>query len=100
ASVSVPAAGPAAAASVDPDLFAYLREWRGKVAVRENVPAYVILHDTSVHDLCCKRPASLEELVHVTGIGERKAERYGAEILAALKDFKNGARAAARNESG
>jgi len=100
ASVSVPAPAPAAVSSADPELFAYLREWRGKVAIRENVPAYVILHDTSIHDLCGKRPSSLEELVHVSGIGERKAERYGAEILAAIEAFKTGARAAARNESG
>ncbi len=63
---------------------------------RAQVPAYVVLSDASLMDLCRKRPSNLRELLTVTGIGERKAELYGREIFAAFEAFKNGARAAVR----
>jgi hypothetical protein len=39
-------------------------------------------------DLCRREPEDLSELLHVTGIGERKAELYGAEILKAMAGFR------------
>jgi len=45
------------------------------------VPAYVILHDKTLHELAARRPASADELLDVPGIGQAKAERYGAEVL-------------------
>jgi ATP-dependent DNA helicase RecQ len=77
-------------------LLEYMREWRRKLAERRGVPAFVVLHDTSLEELCRKRPSSLRELLTVTGIGEHKAELYGREIFAALEAFDRGARAAAR----
>jgi len=47
----------------------------------------MILHDTTLLDLCRKQPGDVSELLHVTGIGERKAVLYGAEILRALGGF-------------
>jgi ATP-dependent DNA helicase RecQ len=52
-----------------------------------------VLHDTSLEALCRARPKSIAELRGVTGFGERKTERYGAQVLAALECFRNGARA-------
>ena len=80
-------------AGVDQDLLAYLREWRRTVANRAGVPAFMILHDTSLEDLCRKNPTNLRELLRVSGIGERKAEIYGAEIFAALESYRRGVRA-------
>ncbi len=60
------------------------------------VPAYVVLSDAALDDLCRKRPANLRELLSVSGIGERKAELYGRDIFAAFEAFDKGARAAAR----
>jgi ATP-dependent DNA helicase RecQ len=51
------------------------------------------MHDTSLEDLCRKRPASLRELLSVSGFGERKAEMYGRDIFAAFERFERGARA-------
>jgi ATP-dependent DNA helicase RecQ len=82
-----------AAALVDDDLLNYLREWRRTVARRNGVPAFMILHDTSLEDLCRKNPSNLRELLRVAGIGERKAEIYGAEIFAALETYRRGGRA-------
>src|SRR6185436_9353103 len=55
--------------------------------------AYVVLHDASLDELCRRRPSSLAELLHISGIGERKAELYGRQIFAALEKFDSGARA-------
>lgn len=70
----------------------YLREWRRVTAKEQGVPAYVILHDTTLEEICRVRPSSLAELKTVTGIGERKAELYGDEILQALQRYRSGAR--------
>src|SRR5207244_7965475 len=83
------------AAAVDPALREYMREWRRGVAQRQGVPAFIVLHDTSLEDLCRRRPASLAQLLQVSGFGERKAELYGQQIFAAFEKFSAGARASA-----
>jgi ATP-dependent DNA helicase RecQ len=82
--------------SPDQALFDYFKQWRRGVAQRTQVPAYVVLSDAAIEDLCRKRPTNLRELLSVSGIGERKAELYGREIFAAFEAFDQGARAAAR----
>jgi ATP-dependent DNA helicase RecQ len=72
-----------------------MREWRRGAAQRQGVPAFIVMHDTSLEDLCRRRPASLAELLQVSGIGERKAELYGQQIFVALERFSSGARASA-----
>jgi ATP-dependent DNA helicase RecQ len=79
---------------VDPDLREFMREWRRETASAQNVPAYVVMHDTTLDEICRVRPNSIARLLHVTGIGDRKAELYGGQILEALKRFGGGARAA------
>jgi ATP-dependent DNA helicase RecQ len=84
-------------ASVEPPadraLIDFLKQWRLRAAQRAAVPAYVVLSDASLEDLCRKRPSNLRELLGVFGFGERKAEMYGSEIFAALEAFRNGGRA-------
>ena len=86
-----PAATPVSAA--DAGLREYLREWRRATAKEQGVPAYVVLHDTSLEEICRMQPKSIAQLLNVTGIGERKAEMYGERILAALERHRTGARA-------
>lgn len=74
------------------ELLEFFKAWRRAAAHRANVPAYVILSDASLEDLCRKRPTNLRELLTVFGIGERKAELYGAEIFAAFEAYSQGAR--------
>jgi ATP-dependent DNA helicase RecQ len=83
------------ASDIDPNLREFLREWRRETANAQNVPAYVVMHDTTLDEICRIRPGSIGGLLQITGIGERKAEMYGREILDALKRFRDGARAAA-----
>ena len=83
-----------APAEANPMLAEYLREWRRNIARENKVPAYIILHDSTLEELCRRRPANFAELKQVPGIGEKKADVYGAEILQALRNFGDGARAA------
>ena len=80
------------------ELHEYFREWRRATAKARGVPAYVVMHDTSLDELCRIRPASRTELLHVPGFGERKVELYGDEILEAFRQFREGARAAEHQE--
>ncbi len=80
---------------VDAELREYLREWRRATAKEQSVPAFVVLHDTTLEEICRRRPSSIADLMNITGIGERKAEVYGKGILAALERYRDGARASA-----
>jgi ATP-dependent DNA helicase RecQ len=89
-------AKPAEPDAPDAALLDYFKQWRRVTASKAQVPAYVVLSDAALVDLCRKKPANLRELLTVAGIGERKAELYGSDIFAAFEAFKNGARAAVR----
>ncbi|MDR2014847.1 MAG: DNA helicase RecQ [Azoarcus sp.] len=62
-------------------LFERLRAWRADTAQIRNVPAYVIFHDATLRDIAISRPTTIKDLRKITGIGERKLEAYGEEIL-------------------
>jgi ATP-dependent DNA helicase RecQ len=81
------------AADFDPELREYLRQWRSAAAKQENVAAFVVMHDTSLAEICRKQPASLAEIRGISGFGERKTDRYGQQILHVLERFRNGERA-------
>ena len=85
----------ASQAEADPELLEYLREWRRAMAKQQSVAAFVILHDTSLEEICRLRPKSIAELLGISGIGQRKAELFGEELLNALQRFRTGARASA-----
>jgi ATP-dependent DNA helicase RecQ len=82
------------AADIDPELREYLREWRRVMAKEQGLPAYTVLHDTTLDEICRVRPSSIAQLRTITGIGERKAESIGTLILSALEQYRTGARAA------
>jgi len=84
---------PAAEVSVDEELREFLREWRKTVAKEKMTPAFVVMHDTTLDELCEKQPKTLKELRKISGIGEKKCEMYGEEILRAFERFRNGERA-------
>jgi len=62
-------------------LFEDLRTWRGEVAREHGVPAYVIFHDATLREIALSEPDSLEALGHISGVGARKLEAYGDDIL-------------------
>ena len=65
----------------DQPLFEKLRAWRAETARSHGVPAYVIFHDATLAEIARVRPASLEALRGVGGVGARKLETYGADIV-------------------
>jgi len=81
--------------AVDPELREYLREWRRATAKEQGVPAYVVMHDTSLDELCRRRPRTMSQLLDVPGFGERKSEMYGQKIFDAFARFASGSRATA-----
>jgi ATP-dependent DNA helicase RecQ len=81
--------------TVDPNLRELMREWRRETAKEQEVPAFVVMHDTTLDEVCAVRPSSTLALLRITGIGERKAQMYGRQILDVLKRFDAGERATA-----
>jgi ATP-dependent DNA helicase RecQ len=70
--------------AADDALFEELRALRRQIADREHVPAYVIFHDATLREMAETRPTTLEALLEVNGVGEKKLEKYGEEFLRAL----------------
>jgi DNA helicase II / ATP-dependent DNA helicase PcrA len=61
-----------------------LKAWRLERAKRDEVPAFVVLHDRTLEEIARRRPQELWDLAKVSGVGPAKLERYGAEVLATL----------------
>jgi ATP-dependent DNA helicase RecQ len=74
-------AAQAGLSAVDAGLLDRLREWRLGEARSQGVPAYVILHDSSLAEIARSRPRDLDALGAIGGIGAKKLERYGAALL-------------------
>ncbi|WP_347057812.1 ATP-dependent DNA helicase UvrD2 [Blastococcus sp. HT6-30] len=66
------------------ELFERLRAWRSQAAQSASVPAYVVFTDATLQAIAETRPASLRELSGLPGIGARKLELYGEDVLAAV----------------
>ena len=62
-----------------------LRLWRAKTAKEHGVPAYVIFHDATLHELVRLCPQTEDELRLVTGIGARKLDKYGNHLIEILR---------------
>jgi ATP-dependent DNA helicase RecQ len=75
----------APAGDVDPELRARLRTWRSDIARERGVPAYVVLHDATIDGIVRAWPTTLDELRNVPGIGDKKLEHYGEELLRLVK---------------
>jgi ATP-dependent DNA helicase RecQ len=70
---------------VDRDLFDELRALRLKIARERGVPPYVVFHDTTLRELAKLKPADLDALRHIYGIGAKKAEDLGETILGVIR---------------
>ncbi|HVA82436.1 MAG TPA: DNA helicase RecQ [Candidatus Binataceae bacterium] len=73
---------------VDEALFQSLRELRREIAAERAVPTYVILHDSTLRDLARSRPATMEALRAVRGMGDKKLSDFGARLLARIADHE------------
>jgi DNA helicase-2/ATP-dependent DNA helicase PcrA len=80
---SSPAPKPRAAEPNDPTYVA-LKEWRLERSKADEIPAYVVFHNSTLAEIAARRPKTIAELASVPGIGPTKLERYGRDVLDAL----------------
>jgi ATP-dependent DNA helicase RecQ len=74
----------AAAPEPDDPVYAALKRWRLERAKADEVPAYVVFHNSTLAEVAARRPKTLSELSVVPGVGPTKLERYGEQLLEAL----------------
>ena len=74
------------AADVDVALWEALRECRREFAEDQGVPPYVIFHDTSLQQMCVDLPRDMNAFALVSGVGERKLEKYGPAFIRVISD--------------
>jgi ATP-dependent DNA helicase RecQ len=64
-----------------------LKAWRAEVAREHNLPAFVIFHDATLRAIAAQQPRSMADLEGISGIGQKKREAYGAEVLRVVSAF-------------
>jgi ATP-dependent DNA helicase RecQ len=67
-------------------IYQALRAWRLQIAREHDVPAYTVFHDSTLQELARRLPRSASELRSISGVGAAKLERYGAALLALVRD--------------
>jgi ATP-dependent DNA helicase RecQ len=70
----------------DRELFDLLRNWRVELAKAKGVPPYVIFHDKTLATIATERPVDMVELLQISGVGEKKAGRYGEDIARIVRE--------------
>ena len=79
---------PAGSLEKGSDAFKALRSWRAQRARADNVPAYVVFHDSTLEEIARSHPRSPRQLAAISGIGPTKLERYGAEVIMVLSELE------------
>ena len=67
--------------------FESLKAWRAEVAKEHGLPAYVIFQNVTLAEMARQEPGSLDELAGISGVGAKKLEAYGREILRVLEAY-------------
>ena len=77
---------PRAVTAAEPDdpTYVALKEWRLERSKADEIPAYVVFHNSTLAEIAARRPTTIAELASVPGVGPAKLERYGPDLLAAL----------------
>ncbi len=75
------AAAPIELEPADAALFEQLRSWRAEQAKEQGVPAYVVFNDATLYGVVEAKPASIGELGGISGVGQKKLDRYGEAVL-------------------
>ena len=82
-------AKPAAAGSLseaDEKLLNALYAVRKRLAGKQNLPAFMVFNDATLREMTEKKPMSIDELLNISGVGEKKAARYGNAFLRVIED--------------
>ena len=73
--------------ALDEKLFKMLKDLRKSIAVKKNIPPFVIFQDPSIEEMTMQYPINIEELQNITGVGTGKAQRYGLPFLDLIKKY-------------
>ena len=77
----LPAGPPAVWDSEESSLFEALRSLRANLAKEQNLPSYVVFHDSTLREMVTRKPSTLNEFAQIPGVGEAKLKHYGATFL-------------------
>ena len=66
-----------------------LQQWRSERFKKDNVPAYTIMHQDTLLLIASVIPVTKEELMSIKGFGETRYKKYGPEIIAICREFKD-----------
>jgi ATP-dependent DNA helicase RecQ len=72
---------------INTELFEALKSWRKDRAYKDKIKPYIIFSDTSLIAISNSRPRTLDELLEIRGVGTKKIEAYGGELLNIIKMF-------------
>jgi len=64
-----------------------LRKWRNDKAINQNLPSYVIAHNTQLMTIAKVKPQTLDDFINIKGFGGQKAAKYGEDIIAVLNSI-------------
>ena len=73
----------------DAELFERLRALRKEISIELEMAPYMVFSDKALRGLCRLRPQTRDELIRVNGIGEKKADTFGEQFMAAIKEFES-----------
>lgn len=73
--------------STDKVLFSLLKELRKEISSKENLPPFIIFQDPSLEDMCIQYPTTMDEMMHITGVGVGKAQKYGKPFISLIKNY-------------
>ena len=71
----------------DEKLLAALYALRKRLAAKQKIPAYMVFNDSTLRQMAQKKPLSMDELLNITGVGEKKAAHYGEDFLGVIEDM-------------
>lgn len=71
------------------ELFERLRLLRHKIALEEDIPAYLIFSDATLQEFVDERPMTDDDFIHISGVGNRKLEVYGDIFMNEIRAFKD-----------
>ena len=75
--------------TVDNELFEILRRLRHEIAVGEKVPPYMVFGDSTLKELSSRMPVDKEQMLEVSGVGERKYDKYGQRFIEKIMNYLN-----------
>jgi len=62
-------------------LFEILKKRRNEIATEQKAPSYTVLYNSTLEEMCLKLPATIDEFLMISGVGQRKADAYGEQFL-------------------